>query len=277
MPPAELKKRRDYCFTVNNPTEEDKDELKLLGDSKQCRYIIVGREVGEEGTEHLQGYVYFHNPVPFSTVKRFISRAHIEPCKGTSEENISYCSKDGDYLERGEKPISQKRKGELGKEYWEEQLTLAKAGRIDECDAKLQITHDLALKRIAVQHAPMPKDNDDISNSWYWGSTGTGKSYKARNDNPGHYLKMCNKWWDGYNGEEVVIMEDFDKKHDVLGHHLKIWADRYAFPAEVKGSKVNLRPKTIIVTSNYHPQEIWTTDPQTLEPILRRFNVTHFN
>lgn len=123
----------------------------------------------------------------------------------------------------------------------------------------------------------MPEDNEVITNEWYYGTTGTGKSLKARSENKGFYLKMCNKWWDGYLNEEVVLIEDFDKNHHVLGHHLKIWADRYAFPAEVKGSKVNLRPKKIIVTSNYHPQEIWANEPQTLEPILRRFKVSHFN
>lgn len=99
---------------------------------------------------------------------------------------------------------------------------------------------------------------------------------KAREENPGLYLKIYNQWWDGYDHQEVVLLEDFNnKKHDVLVHHLKIWGDRYPFPAEVKGGSRTIRPEKIIVTSNYHPEEIWT-ESGDLDPILRRFKVTKF-
>lgn len=271
-----MTKRRDYCFTINNYTDEDLDALLVLQAAPNLKYLICGKEKGEEGTPHIQGYVYFKNPVVFATVKAFLPRAHIEATKGSVDQNIEYCSKEGDFLEHGERPVSQKRKGELGAEFWAAQLELAKKGRIHECDPKIQITHDLALHRIAVKHAPMPADADGPTGLWYYGDTGTGKSRTARTQNPGAYLKMCNKWWDGYDNEEVVIIEDFDASHNMLGHHLKIWADRYAFPAEVKGGKINIRPKTILVTSNYHPDKIWV-DPNTLNPILRRFRIVHFS
>lgn len=270
-------KRRDYCFTINNWTDEDLEELKKLEDSPKVRYIIAGQEVGEEGTKHIQGYVYFHNATAFSTIKGFLPRSHIEPCKGTPEQNIAYCSKDGEFYEKGERPISQKRKGELEKERWDDIKDKAKRGKLDEIPSDIFVKHYRTLRAIEKDHAEMPEDADDCTGKWYYGDTGTGKSRKARSENPGAYLKMCNKWWDSYNGEDVVIIEDFDKQHVVLGHHLKIWADRYAFPAEIKGGKINIRPKLIIVTSNWHPKEIWGQEPQTLEPILRRFDVTHFN
>jgi hypothetical protein len=110
---------------------------------------------------------------------------------------------------------------------------------------------------------------------WLCGGTGTGKSYAARTQYPKAYLKMCNKWWDEYNGQNVALIEDFDKHHTVLIHHMKIWADRYPFLAEVKGSAKRIRPRVIVVTSNYRPEDIWS-DEGDLGPILRRFRVIQF-
>lgn len=80
------------------------------------------------------------------------------------------------------------------------------------------------------------------------------------------------KWFDGYNDEEVVYLEDFDIYQVRWGGMLKRLADRWPMQASIKGSMKYIRPKIIIVTSNYRMEMIWS-DPQTLDPLLRRFNV----
>lgn len=55
---------------------------------------------------------------------------------------------------------------------------------------------------------------------------------------------------------------------------MKRWADHYKFTAEVKGGATNLRPKRIVVTSNYHPRDIFE-DPLVLAAIERRFDIIH--
>lgn len=117
--------------------------------------------------------------------------------------------------------------------------------------------------------------NDQIG-FWYYGKTGVGKTRSANLDFPDAYRKISNnKWWDGYQDQEYVIIDDLDKSHGYMGYHLKIWGDRYAFIAESKGSSRYIRPKIICVTSNWKPQDIWD-DESTLAPILRRFKVVHF-
>lgn len=169
-----------------------------------------------------------------------------------------------------------KKGGEATKEKWEQTKELAINGKIDEIDADVFIKYYTTLKRIKVDYGKLPTDLDGTCGIWYYGKTGTGKSRGARIDYPDAYMKLPNKWWDGYQQQDYVIIDDFDKNHAVLGYHLKIWADRYSFSAEVKGSTIMIRPRNIIVTSNYHPKDIWGETPNTLGPILRRFRVTEF-
>jgi len=240
-----------------------------------CRYIVCGKEVGETGTPHLQGYVCFKDAKTLTSVSTYLSRAYLAVARGDSKENFEYCTKDGDYFEYGDRPDTQKTKGEKNKERWEDALVAAREGRYTDIPADMLIQCGSGFQRAVILTTVHNLDDTSEKMDWYCGASGTGKSRKAREENPNAYLKMCNKWWDGYKGEDVVIIEDFDKDHKVLCHHLKIWADRYKFPAEVKGAKIDIRPRKIIITSNYHPKDIWE-DEKDIEPILRRFHVTKF-
>lgn len=116
----------------------------------------------------------------------------------------------------------------------------------------------------------------DLVNEWYWGPRGTGKSRKAWEENPRLYVKPINKWWDGYSGERVVLLDDWDPDIKGMVNYLKIWADRYPFRAEVKGSSMMIRPKKIIVTSNYPIEECFERK-EDVEALKRRFRVTQFH
>ena len=57
---------RRWCFTLNNWHDSDVESLKKMTDIK---YMIVGIEVGEKGTPHMQGYVRVKTSICFNTVK----------------------------------------------------------------------------------------------------------------------------------------------------------------------------------------------------------------
>lgn len=59
----------------------------------------------------------------------------------------------------------------------------------------------------------------------------------------------------------------------MLGHHLKIWADKYPFRGEIKCHSRMFRPEKIVVTSNCHPAEIWDSEDDMCKAIVRRFKI----
>jgi len=245
----------------------------LFKELEGVKYLIYGREVGELGTPHLQGYIVFNSPRSFNAVKNICVRCHWEVAKGDSESNREYCSKENDYVEVGLMPMSQKRKGEANAERWSEAKKAAIEGRLEDVPDDIFVQYYRTLKEIKKDYMMKPLDLEFIENYWIWGKPGCGKSRSARERFPEFYPKMMNKWWDGYQGEENVLMDDFELDGKVLGHHLKIWADRYAFIGENKGGAIQIRPRRIIVTSNYSPDMIFGEDREMLAAVLRRFNV----
>ena len=269
---------RNFTFTLNN--WQDKVAAVENLNNLECRYIVFGKEVGDSGTPHLQGTVIWKNAKTESAARKALSGCHVEVCKDL-QASIEYCKKDGNVTERGTAPMSKKDKavvcGQAEQDRWMNIRHAAEEGRLEDIPDQIRFMHYKCINYHREQGRLKRKLEDtEEQHEWYWGPSGTGKSRKARTENPEAYLKNCNKWWDGYSDQDIVLIEDFDKKHDVLGHHMKIWADRYPFNAEIKGGSTgNIRPKKIVVTSNYHPEHIWSA-AQDLEPILRRFKVTAF-
>lgn len=83
------------------------------------------------------------------------------------------------------------------------------------------------------------------------------------------YVKSQNKWWDNYQAETSILLDDLDRNGgQTLGHHLKIWADKYPFSAEVKGGQVKPEYEVFMVTSNYSIEEVFTNDKGDKDEVL---------
>ncbi|AXH75783.1 MAG: replication protein [Cressdnaviricota sp.] len=103
------------------------------------------------------------------------------------------------------------------------------------------------------------------------GANSLGKSMTARRENPGFYTKMPgNILWEGYDDQDTILIEDFGPYDVKMSSDLKIWCDRYAFRARILYGTLVIRPKKIIITSQYHPSEIWD-DQKTVDAICDRF------
>lgn len=238
-------------------------------------YIKGQMETGSEtGYLHWQVLAIFDGKVRLASVKRiFGERIHAEPTKSVAAEEYVWKEEtrvDGTQFCLGTRPVRRN-----NSEDWSLVREKAKAGLLDDVPADMYIRFYRTLKEIARDNMVHPPDLDNCAGVWIWGPPGMGKSTMARTDYPNAYLKPCNKWWDGYRGHDNVIIDDFDKNHEVLGHHLKIWADKFSFIAETKGGAITIRPKKIVVTSNYMIQDIFVHDVVLAQAIMRRFVVIH--
>lgn len=267
---------RNWCFTWNNYPADFQEQFK--NNLEWIEYYCFGEEVGESGTPHLQGVLKCKTQMYRNSIFSKLKINHLEVMRGTWEQAITYCKKDGKITEWGVLPKEQTQKAtERNQEKYEEALELAKAGKVSDISAELQIRYYSTLNKIASDTAnlKLPEDLDWIRgkncpNEWIWGPHNTGKSKTARSENPGFYTKMMNDLWEGYDYQDVVVLEDFDPFHKKLGYDLKIWADRYAFRGRKLYGSLVLRPKKIVVTSQYHPKDIWD-DKRTVDAICDRF------
>lgn len=105
MPPRDNRgpRAKNWCFTLNNYTQNDVDRLSSPIDG--VVYVVFGREVGANGTPHLQGTICFRDRKRLSQVVAVIPRSH---CTVTRliEQSIAYCKKDGDFVEWGDPPTT---------------------------------------------------------------------------------------------------------------------------------------------------------------------------
>jgi len=260
---------RAWCFTSFSQSEAEH-----IHEALAYQYIIVGKEVcPTTGKLHFQGYIYFKNARSFESLKKKFHCIHWEARKGTHAQARDYCKKDGAWWEFGTEPEKTggngcEEKASKNKRLREEPLTsLVENGEINIMDVKrLKQARDILDTEYGMY------DHSEVRGIWLYGPPGTGKSHKARSEyGDVFFVKAQNKWFDGYKGEETIILDDLDKQGSCLGHYLKIWADKYRCTGEVKGGTVPLRHKRFVVTSNYMPEDLWPEDKEMQHAVERRF------
>lgn len=249
-----------WCFTSFNlenvPFSCFEDSIDYLG---------YGREVcPTTGREHFQGVVAFTTRRKFSTVRNALPGGHVEKVRGTMSENVQYCKKDGCYYEYGAVPNDVKTNDKF-----RDALRLAgigELGRIRELYPALYLRYKATLESSACYTLA---NLDDSCGVWICGPPRSSKDFAIRALDS-LFVKPLNKWWDGYKNEENVLISDVDPHHGVwLGNFLKIWADRYPFIAEIKGSSMKIRPKRIYCTSNFVLKDCF--DSKICDAISARF------
>ena len=109
-----------------------------------------------------------------------------------------------------------------------------------------------------------------------YGPTGTGKTSAAWAMAPQAYLLPPQQsssgtgWWDGYNGEADIIIDEF---YGWLRYSFMLQLlDRYPLRVEFKGGSYNFVGRRIILTSNQPPSAWYDPTKYAYPPLERRFD-----
>lgn len=251
---------RSLCFTLNNYSDTEYEEIC----NWDCKFLIVGKEIGEKGTPHLQGYVEWKSSKLFSTMKGMNSRIHWEKAKGDAQSNITYCSKENFTFSKGE-PKSQGKRNDLN-------------------EVKILLDSGASMSEVADEHfaswvrynksfdkylaLKLTDRSDKPYVVWRHGVAGAGKTFYCIDKHPNHYIKDGTQWWDNYNQQEAIIIDDFDGKWPY--RDLLRLIDRYAYQGQFKGGYVKIDSPFIYITCEFPPSHFWSGNE--LAQVTRRLS-----
>lgn len=245
---------RSYCFTINNP----ENSLNIPENHPLIRYCVWQKEIGEKGTPHYQGYIELFKPSRMHAVKEIndlFLKAHLEKRRGTREEARAYAMKketraDGPWEYgtwsggSGTRTDIQSLKRKVDSannilEVWEEfpSETLKYGKMIEKIISLKQTSRDWITEVIVCIGRP-----------------GCGKSYYCNSQGKDIYWKQQSLWWDGYRGNEHVLLDDFYGW--ITTSELLRICDRYPLMVQTKGGQTQFLAKKIFITSNQWP-ELW--------------------
>lgn len=239
-------KFRNVCFTsfeIEKPVFCDK-----------MNYMIVGKEVcPTSGKEHWQGYAEFKESHRMKGVKDMLGGdgVHIEPRRGTQDEAISYCMKGGAYESWG----SVKQQGKRN-DLSEVANAIATGKELTDVAAiypeqYIKYHRGLAAFKAAIDKPKCTKSMRDIRVIVAIGPTNCGKSTFAHKLSKSVYSLNtggANTWFNGYEGEEVLFIDEFDGGLRITDL-LRI-CDKFPMNIEVKHGFTYAQWTTVVITSN---------------------------
>lgn len=292
-----------WCFTLNNYTPADVEYFQNLTvdtspgrnmSVSPFRYMIAGKEVGENGTPHLQGYFELRDSRAISFVQKIadpFQRCHLELRKASSAgPAIDYCKKDGRLIvEKGA-------------------IVEHPGKRTDLHDAIEAINQGVDMVNVARQHssafvrnhgglmrysqmtrAPGTEPIEDKKVYCFWGVAGSGKTEAAYAYARKHNYRMYRaitptgrdlQWFDGLTPDHDLVYFD-DYKGELSFNCLLQLLDKWPIQLPVKGSHTVCAAKRILFSSNIHPRHWYmssmTTSPAVEKAFIRRFTgIYHF-
>lgn len=252
---------RNFVFTINNYTDDDIEKVRAL----PAKYLVFGKEVGEEKTPHLQGYCELEKRMRFGGVSKLIPRAYLAKRKGNAKQAADYCKKEGDFEEQG--TISEPGKRSDITDYIKDIKAGKTEDEISDLHGACYCKYPRAYSRLSL--LSLRKNNKhwkQLKVYIIWGTAGAGKSKSVYAADPDVYActKNC-KWFDLYDGQKTILLEEFRGQVDY--EYLLRLLDGYPFALPIKGGFTWKCWDTVYLTSNTDPADWY---PMGMTPALAR-------
>lgn len=229
----------------------------------KCKYVIFGKEVcPTTGKMHHQGYMEFGITKRLVALKKLDDKIHWSACRGSQEENINYCSKEGVVTEWGEKGQQGKRSDML------RAIEMIEEGKGDQEIIREVGTWQSARTMALLRCQMIPERKTPPLVIWIYGPTGVGKTREARKwlGDKADCVSYENGFIIGYTGRNVL----FDEFRGTVPYHKMLQLlDRYPLTVNIKGGSCEWSPDKIVITSADGPRATWTTT-EDIGQLLRR-------
>lgn len=262
LEPTDIGKKgsRAWCGTCNNYTQDDVDFYKnLFEKDKSIIYFIYGFEIGEKcKTPHLQMFIYFKNTKTFNVMCKKYCKVKPTQWRNmrTNQFDCSeYCKKDGKYFEFGEAPKKKGQRTDL-EDVYKKIKEGATFSDIAEYAPGLAQRYANGIDRVIRELHNKPRTTAPQIR-WLWGESGSGKTHSITSvlKPDEYYMKGNTKWWDGYQQQRVVIMDEYNGH--MLTTELNMLLSHHQYLVEVKGGMVHFNSPLIYIISDSPPAEVY--------------------
>lgn len=307
---GELKetKSKGWAFTLNRKAKTTHEGwgnvMKMVESKLQAKsvvYAIYQMEVAPSTKQqHLQGYVLFKTAKTMAGTRSLVfkhemlNHVHLEPAGASAAKNREYCSKpetayvdsEGNryMFEHGECPNEEEEKKHQGKR---NDINQALATYVDQGALACLRAHPTEFVKysrgfekaaLLVKQDMAAKMDRPVDVRIIIGPPGTGKTRLARQMSEGktvYWAPMRSResdsvWFDGYDGQEVLILDNFEGGAQMPWDMLLRVTDRYPYSAPCKGAHVQAAWRVIIITSSIEPESWYKKSDLESTALYRR-------